>query len=93
MREKSIVTAIQRWLKASGWLAVKLHGGPLQCAGLPDLLVLVDGQAVWLEVKRPGQKPTRLQSHMTAKLRAAGCQVATVTSLTEAQRFIEEVRS
>lgn len=61
-REASIVAAIVRSAKQSGWWVMKIHGGPHQLAGVPDLLCLRHGQAVFLEVKQPGKKATRLQA-------------------------------
>jgi hypothetical protein len=43
----------------------KIAGGAFQNAGLPDLLVIVDGRAVGLEVKCPG--PTESDDHARAR--------------------------
>ena len=51
---------------------VKLHGGPMQRAGLPDWLIIYHGRTYAIEVKRPGGKATRLQEHTLAGMRRAG---------------------
>lgn len=79
-RESAIVAAVVRAAEAQGWRPIKIHGGPYQLAGLPDLLCLQRGYAVWLEVKQPGKKPTEIQKRRMAELEARGgtpCHVVT----------------
>jgi hypothetical protein len=54
-----------RWPEA---FVVKVHGSPYQRAGLPDLLVIVGGRAVWLEVKAqaPGESEEHARGRVTA---------------------------
>jgi hypothetical protein len=63
------------------WL--KLHGGPHQMQGTPDLHVTYRGMSYWLEVKRPGAKATPLQEHRLSQWRAAGATTGVVESLEE----------
>lgn len=62
---------LQRWPGA--WIT-KIHGGPMQQAGIPDLLCCIEGRFVALEVKVPGEyHPTsRLQLHHLGRIDAAG---------------------
>ena len=79
-RESSIVAAIVRAAKESGWWVMKIHGGPHQLAGVPDLLCLRQGRAVFLEVKQPGKKATPLQFARMKEIETQGgatCQVVT----------------
>jgi hypothetical protein len=41
--------------------------------GVPDRIILYRGRALFLELKRPGKKPTKLQERELGELRAAGC--------------------
>ena len=41
--------------------------------GVPDRIILYRGRALFLELKRPGKKPTKLQERELEELRAAGC--------------------
>lgn len=65
-----------------------MHGSQYSLAGLPDVLCIRDGRAVWLEAKRPGEDPTRIQSHRIRELSDAGCQCAVVRSASEAREFL-----
>lgn len=80
-----------------GAWVMKVHGGPTQTAGIPDLLVCVEGHLIGLEVKcqRPGEsveaarsRATRLQEAQLDKLRAAGAGAAVVLSVEEALHVI-----
>lgn len=64
---------IQRELKkqVGGWW-FKVHGGPFQKAGVPDLVGCVEGRFFALEVKEPGEEPTKLQAETMKKIRLAG---------------------
>jgi Holliday junction resolvase len=87
--EKTIVSAITKEAAGLGWMVIKIHGGPFQNKGIPDLLCLRGGRAVWLEVKQPGKKPTPIQWAMMRRLEAEGgtpCFV--VTSKAEAREFL-----
>jgi hypothetical protein len=83
--EANLVAAIRRYLAANGIRTFKIHGGPYQQAGLPDLLCTIKGRTVWIEVKLPGQAPTKIQAATMAALEADGalCFVA---------RSVEDVR-
>lgn len=90
--ESTITAAIRMNAEFIGWYVVKTHGGRYQAAGLPDLLCLRAGRAVWLEVKQPGKKPTKLQERRLAELRSAGCVAEVVTSVGEALRVLTLAR-
>lgn len=84
--EKSIVASITKAATALGWMVIKIHGGPFQNKGIPDLLCLRSGYAVWLEVKQPGKKPTPIQKSMMERLMLeGGTPSAVVTSSSEAK--------
>lgn len=67
-----------------GWYPIKIHGSAYQLSGLPDVLALKGGVAVWLEVKRHGESTTRIQEHRMRELEEAGCIAAVVRSPAEA---------
>jgi Holliday junction resolvase len=82
-KEKAIERRILSYLKASGFWTLKVHGGPWQTPGIPDVLAIRRGRAYWFEVKRPGQNATKLQERTIAELRSTGCVAAVVHSLEE----------
>jgi hypothetical protein len=79
-RESSIVAAIVRVAKSRGWWVMKIHGGPYQLAGVPDLLCVKDGRAMFLEVKQPGKKASAIQARRMSEIEKQGgafCHVVT----------------
>ena len=96
--ESKLLAAVTRYLrslKASGvpieW--TKSAGSPMQKRGLPDLLVIISGpgrcRAIFIELKAPGRKPTRLQAEMLKRLRAAGATAVVCYSVAEVRELIE----
>lgn len=62
--------------------------------GAPDLFVWWDGPHVWfVEVKSQKGRLSALQSAEIARLRASGFRVRVVSSVEEADAFIEEALS
>jgi Holliday junction resolvase len=88
--EKSITASILRYLNdLPGCYAVKTRGDFRQ-AGWPDIIGCYQGQALALEVKRPGRKPTKLQETMLQKWREAGAIAAVVTSRKEVEELLQK---
>jgi hypothetical protein len=88
--ESKIVAKILDALrKLPGMWCFKTHGGPMQAAGLPDVMGIYNGRGFGLEVKRPGNKPTPIQLAMMEKIAAAGGLVAVVHSPEEALAALE----
>ena len=81
--QQNIAKAIKRRFGKRAWV-MKVHGGPYQKAGVPDLLVIIDGRAYWLEVKMPGETPEPIQVAVMRELVDVGCRVAVVTSVDSA---------
>lgn len=78
-------------------MIVKVHGGPYQTVGLPDLLVIVEGRAYGFEVKkqRLGEstehaygRATLPQLKRLADLRQAGGVAAVVLSVDEVLGYL-----
>ena len=90
--EKTIVANVMAQGRALGFWAVKFHGNAFTMSGVPDVLMIKDGRAVWLECKRPGEEPTKIQNHRMRELASAGCPVAVVTSAAEAKAFLETLQ-
>lgn len=90
-RESSIVAAIVRVAKDAGWWVMKIHGGPYQLSGVPDLLCIKDGRAMFFEVKQPGNTPTLIQKRRMNEIECVGgaaCHV--VTSREQATKYLRE---
>jgi hypothetical protein len=91
--EKTIVAKVIAAARQRGWWAMKTHGSAFGVVGLPDILVIREGRAAWMEAKRPGESPTRIQEHRMRELSAAGCPVTVVTSAGDAIEFLEGIDS
>jgi len=88
---KKIQEALQK--KYPEALFLKIHGGPMQNVGIPDLLCCVKGMFIGLEIKRPGKKPTPAQAIMFNTIRQAGGWADYATSVDEALGVTEEALS
>lgn len=89
--ETSITKSIVKSAKSRGWWTFKVAGGAFQRAGIPDLLCIKNGRAVFLEVKQPGKRPTELQKVVMAEIRdVAGAVAEVVTSREEAERILDQ---
>lgn len=86
--EANIQRRIIAYLKTrQGSVTLKLHGGPFQRAGEPDVLYLERGRLFCFESKSENGEPTRLQLHRLDKWRRAGAEFAGVV------RSVDEVRA
>ena len=83
MTEQKIQEKIMKWLKTKGAICNKTIG--MSKAGWPDLLCCFKGRFIGLEVKKPGQRATKLQEFKLAELKAAGAYVGVVTSVSETE--------
>jgi len=84
--ESAIQAAIIKALRAAGCYVVNVSVAE---AGTPDLLVCHAGRFVAMEVKQPGNYPTRIQRHRLAQVEAAGGQAVVVRSVAEALAALE----
>lgn len=73
MLESKRQTKIRNALIKDGYFVTKLT--VTSTPGIPDLLAIKDGKALFIEVKQPGNDPTELQLFMHNKLRSFGCEV------------------
>lgn len=62
--EKNVENRIKNALKANNYWYTKIFANEFTKKGIPDILAVVNGQMVALEIKRPtGGKPTPIQVH------------------------------
>lgn len=84
-REKTITNSIMKAARERGWWVLKLAAGPWQTPGLPDLLLIKDGTARFMEVKTAvGRLTPHQQAKMTEIERYAGARCDVVRSRDEA---------
>jgi hypothetical protein len=91
--ESRLQRGIRKGLKreVGGWWR-KIHGGPFQAAGIPDLLGCVQGRFFAFEVKHPDQnsETSELQKKNIREIRCNGGTAEVVESLEEAVCFVRE---
>lgn len=96
--ERQLQDALCKWLdKAlpSGTWYSAIPGGnrsvtttPGYRSGTPDIMILHDGRAIFLELKASRKTATKHQRDVHAELTVAGAIVATVRSLNDAYNFL-----
>ena len=71
--EKQFENKIKKLLKDSGAYTIKYWGGgEFTKAGVPDLLVCLNGRFVGIEIKATRGKPSELQLHNLKQIQKAG---------------------
>lgn len=71
--ESVIQSSLIKKYESQGYMVVKLI--LTNKSGIPDLLLLKDGKASFVEVKREGQKPRPLQEYRIKELLSLGFEV------------------
>jgi hypothetical protein len=89
--EAKIGRKIKEWVERRGGFIFKLHGGPQQMAGLPDLICCIHGLFIGIEVKQPGNNPTERQKFVHSLIRRSGGVVIVAHSVEEAAEGIESL--
>ncbi len=89
--ERVLVKKTLERLRTRGGFWVKIHGSPLQIAGLPDIIGCYRGRFVGLEAKREGGKPTRLQLYTMGKIREAGGMTSLIYSVKDAMDILDRI--
>jgi hypothetical protein len=80
-----IQSAVRRQFAGYWW---KNHGTAFSKGGLPDIMGIVNGIFFALEVKLPGEQPTKRQLAVCTQLEAGGAKVAIVYSVEEAVNYV-----
>jgi hypothetical protein len=89
--EKTIVKGIKKMLdKEFPGVWYKIHGGPYQEAGIPDIIGCYNGHFIGLEVKTPDKanNVSERQQYQIERLRNAGARVEVVVSVKQAWAFM-----
>lgn len=79
--EGKVLAAIVKELKRRNVFYRKLRGSVCQQSGMPDTVLIDRGRTIWVEVKKAGGKPTRIQEIEIQKIRAAGGEAYCVDSV------------
>lgn len=85
--EKQIESRLVRKCVKSGIYQIKNTGGN----GLPDRLLIYSGLHWFVELKRTGKKPTKIQQSVAKRLRKAGSIVMLADSYEDVDLIIESI--
>ena len=86
--EKDIEDYLVRECRKRGALAYKFTAPGRR--SVPDRIILTRGRTLFVEVKRPGGRPTPLQLQEHDKLRAQGFRVYLADTRQEVDRVLDE---
>lgn len=89
--ETKLVEKIIDRLKAEGGFWVKIHGGPMQQTGIPDIVGCYKGKFIGMEVKIPGNKLSALQTVVLKELEEAGAKCGVAYSIEEALKIRDKM--
>jgi hypothetical protein len=84
--EKSIEDKVVKWARTAGWLALKVN---FVEKGFPDRLFIYRGHTIFLEFKKPGEKPEALQEFRIAELQRQGIPAFWVDNAITAISFLK----
>ena len=82
MLERDLQRKISRKLKSLGWMCYKFSSPGHN--GVPDLICIKDGKTLFLEVKTPTGRLSKLQAHTHSLMRDHGANVYVVKTVEDA---------
>lgn len=85
-KESAFVAKLQRWLVQCRRHPIwhfRTHQAGRTKAGIPDLLIVFYGYAIFIECKAPGGKATAIQLQRIKELTAAGATAIVATTVAE----------
>lgn len=89
MRERDVENYLREKVKKVGGIAYKFESPGN--AGVPDRLVLINGQAHFIELKAPGKKPSKIQLAQHRKINKLGFEVLVIDTKQGVDDFIAKV--
>lgn len=93
MLEKQVENQIKKWLEQNNHWYFKVHGGPFQKVGVPDIVACIKGKFVAIEVKRSnGGIVSELQKAQMQKIKTCGGVVGVAHSIEEFLQILNEAK-
>jgi len=88
--EKQIEAFCVQEASKRGGKAVK--GNAVNTKGFPDRIIILPGGKIgFLELKRPGGKPTKLQKHWLQQLQNLGCFIGVADTKQTVMEFMDKL--
>lgn len=88
MLEKEIETKIVKYAKSQNVLSFKMNS--VTSKGLPDRMFIAKRSIFFIEFKRLGAKPTKLQFYMISQLKHYNCKVYVIDDIEKGKRIIDK---
>lgn len=88
--ENRIVCSILTALRKRGIYARRIHGSAFQIPGFPDILCIIEGRFLGLEVKTETGQLSKIQVHEIDLIRKAGGVAGVVRSVSEAMAIVDD---
>jgi Holliday junction resolvase len=89
--EKQIQSNIVTWLKLNGFSVDVITKGMYGNNGISDIICTKKGLAIYIEVKRVGKKPTKLQCEFLKTKKEFGAIAIWATSVDEVQAKLKGI--
>lgn len=89
--ETVILDKIREMLRSKGAVSIKHHGSGYTRAGEPDIIGCHRGVAFAIEVKQPGEMPTKIQAQRLKEWAKAGAIVGVAHSVEEASQILSRI--
>lgn len=87
MRERDVERHLTKAVRAAGGLALKFTSPARR--NVPDRVVVLNGRTHFVELKRPGERPTTAQEREHDRISDAGGTVWVVDSVEGADKLVE----
>ena len=90
MLENTLQRKIQKYLKENlpNSVVWKNHGDQYSVKGMPDIMCVYERNIICIEVKIPGNKPTKLQEVTLKKLSKAGAITGVAYSIDDVKQML-----
>ena len=87
-RESGLVKQIMKWLKHEKIFHYKVHGSQYQKIGLPDIAMVNNGRAAYIEVKTKKGVVSKIQKKVIGELKDSGAVVGVARNLFQAKDIL-----
>jgi Holliday junction resolvase len=87
--ESQVEAGLVRYAKKHG-IYTRKFTSPSQ-RGVPDRIFIYEGVVLFMEIKRPGEEPTKLQHHELLQLQNVGAAAAWVDSVARGKEILDAV--
>lgn len=88
MLERQVEQYLVKRVKSLGGISLKLTS----LIGIPDRLVMLpEGRVIFVELKRPGEKPRKIQESRMKQLKKLGFRTYVIDSYQQVDKLISEV--